>query len=192
MFLISMASSRPRKKHFVVYLYQLLNCIELGEKVKLSCIWISTAISRPRKSHFHSPKGAAGAHNVEMWKHNMEMWKHNVEIWKHTKLEANTQLHSGNRIRSNNRRRKKQKNYKTYEEIDIHTNQLNMIWCLDLGYWSQHKKFVLAESVFVCHGPPTKIMWNFQYFCKFIQSFKIKENENFPPEKFSTLSWDWG
>ena len=68
------------------------------------------AISRPRKSHFHSPKGAAGAHNVEMWKH--------------TKLEANTQLHSGNRIRNNNRRRKTQKCYKTYEEIDIHTNQL--------------------------------------------------------------------
>ena len=68
------------------------------------------AISRPRKSHFHSPKGAAGAHNVEMWKH--------------TKLEANTQLHSGNRIGSNNRNNTKlSQNIQSYMEIDIHTNQ---------------------------------------------------------------------
>ena len=82
----------------------------------MSCIWISTAISRPRKSHFHSPKGAAGAHNVEMWKHKVEMWKH-------TKLEANTQLHSGNRIGSN-RRRKKHKNVTKHTVLYIHTNQL--------------------------------------------------------------------
>ena len=74
----------------------------------------------PRQSVAHAR--AISIHRKEQQVHTM--WKHSVEMWKHTKLEANTQLHSGNRIRNNNRRRKTQKCYKTYEEIDIHTNQL--------------------------------------------------------------------
>ena len=66
MFLISMASSRPRKKHFVVYLYQLLNYIEKKEEMS-NCL----VVGFPRQSVAHAR--AISIHRKEQQVHTM--WK---------------------------------------------------------------------------------------------------------------------